>query len=601
MRCDGQAAGQLQRGEALKAWIRALDAIKIMDEQPGATLPALLEGLADIHRERPALLGEGQHFSYRQLAARVSRIGRWGIAQGFGAGDVVCLLMPNCPEYVAIWLGLSRLGCVVALINTNLVGDGLLHSIRTVRSSGLIIGGGLVGAVGGIADRLAPETRIWVYGEAPCGDWPRLEPQVAGCAEAPLSAAERALPAPRDQALLIYTSGTTGAPKAARVTHARVIEWSFWFAGMMAAQPTDRLYDCLPLYHSTGGIVAIGAMLVRGGSVLISARFSASRFWADVVDGDCTIFQYIGELCRYLVGSPPDPRERRHRLRLACGNGLQGDVWTAFVERCGVPRILEFYAATEGSVSLYNCEGKPGAIGRVPPMLAQRFPVRLIRCDAETGEPLRDAEGLCIACGPDEVGEAIGQVLDATRSPARQFDGYTDAGASARKLLGDVFAAGDRWFRTGDLMRRDAAGYYYFVDRIGDTFRWKGENVATTEVADVIRGAPGVRDAVVYGVTVPGHEGRAGMAAITADERFDLAGLRAHLAARLPGYAQPLFVRVCAALDLTGTFKLANGRMVREGYEEAADPVWFNDRETGRFIACDAALSRSISDGTRRL
>ena len=258
MRCDGQAAGQLQRGEALKAWIRALDAIKIMDEQPGATLPALLEGLADIHGERPALLGEGQHFSYRQLAARVSRIGRWGIAQGFGAGDVVCLLMPNCPEYVAIWLGLSRIGCVVALINTNLVGDGLLHSIRTVRSSGLIIGGGLVGAVGGIADRLAPETRIWVYGEAPCGDWPRLEPQVAGCAEAPLSGAERALPAPRDQALLIYTSGTTGAPKAARVTHARVIEWSFWFAGMMAAQPTDRLYDCLPLYHSTGGIVAIG-------------------------------------------------------------------------------------------------------------------------------------------------------------------------------------------------------------------------------------------------------------------------------------------------------------------------------------------------------
>ena len=601
MRDDGQAIGQPERGAALKAWIRALDAIKIMDDQPGTTLPALLDGLADIHADRPALLGEGQHLSYRQLAAQVNRIARWGIAQGFAAGDVVCLLMPNCPEYVAIWLGLTRVGCVVALINTNLVGDGLLHSIRTVGSTELIVAGTLLPKVAAISDRLASNSRIWVHGEAPLGHGPRFEPDIACRSDAPLSAAERALPAPQDQALLIYTSGTTGAPKAARVTHGRVMEWSFWFAGMMNAQPSDRLYDCLPLYHSTGGIVAIGAILVKGGSVLISARFSASRFWTDVVDGDCTIFQYIGELCRYLVGSPPHPRERQHRLRLACGNGLQADIWTGFVQRFGVPRVLEFYAATEGSVSLYNCEGKPGAVGRVPPILAQRFPVQLIRCDTETGEPLRDAEGLCIACGPDDVGEAIGQVLDATRSPARQFDGYTDADASARKLLRDVFGAGDRWFRTGDLMRRDTAGYYYFVDRIGDTFRWKGENVATTEVANVLRASPGVIDAVVYGITVPRHEGRAGMAAITTDEYFDLAGLRAHLAVQLPAYAQPLFLRVCTALDLTGTFKLAKGRLLKEGYADAADPVWFNDRETGRFIACDAALLRSITEGGRQL
>jgi fatty-acyl-CoA synthase len=604
MRYDGRsvaALGQLERGVALKAWIRALEAIKIMDDQPGTTLPALLDGLASAHGDRLALLGEGQHLNYRQLAAQVNRIGRWGIGQGFVAGDVVCLLMPNCPEYVAIWLGLTRIGCVVALINTNLVADALLHSIQTVGSTGLIVAGSLVPKVAAIADRLTPQIRIWVHGEAPQGDWPRLEPEIARCAEAPLSAAERALPAPQDQALLVYTSGTTGVPKAARVTHGRVIEWSFWFAGMMNAQPDDRLYDCLPLYHSTGGIVAIGAMLVRGGSVLISARFSVSRFWADVIDGDCTIFQYIGELCRYLVGSPPQPQERQHRLRLACGNGLQTDVWTEFVQRSGVPRVLEFYAATEGSVSLYNCEGKPGAIGRVPPILAQRFPVQLIRCDTETGEPLRDAGGLCIACGPNEVGEAIGQVLDAAGSPARQFDGYTDAGASARKLLRGAFAAGDRWFRTGDLMRRDTAGYYYFVDRVGDTFRWKGENVATTEVADVLRASAGVTDAVVYGVTVPGHEGRAGMAAITTGEQFDLAGLRAHLAAQLPSYAQPLFLRICAALDLTGTFKLAKGRLLQEGYADAGDPVWFNDRETGRFIACDADTLRSITEGAQRL
>ena len=604
------APAQQDRGAALKAWIRALDAIKIIDDQPATTLPGLLDGLAATHGDRPALLGEGQHLSYRELAAEVNRIARWGIAQDLAAGDVVCLLMPNCPHYVAIWLGLTRLGCVVALVNTNLVADALLHSIETVGSTSLIVAATLLPNVSAIAHRLAPRTNILVHGQAPpglvhgetpSGHWRRIDPEIARCAEALLSATERALPAPRDQALMIYTSGTTGAPKAARVTHSRVMEWSFWFAGMMNAQPADRLYDCLPLYHSTGGVVAIGAMLVRGGSVLISARFSASRFWDDVVDGGCTIFQYIGELCRYLVGSPPHPRERQHQLRLACGNGLQAAVWTEFVQRTGVPRILEFYAATEGSVSLYNCEGKPGAIGRVPPILAQRFPVQLIRCDAETGDPLRDAQGLCIACGPNQVGEAIGQVLHAARTPARQFDGYTDAAASARKLLCDVFAAGDRWFRTGDLMRRDTAGYYYFVDRIGDTFRWKGENVATTEVADVIRDYPGVTDAVVYGVTLPGHEGRAGMAAITADGQFDFAGLRAHLAARLPGYAQPLFVRVCPALDLTGTFKLAKGRLVQEGYADAVDPIWFNDRDTGRLIACDAPLRRSIADGMRRL
>ena len=595
------ASPQPARGAALKAWVRALDAIKIMEDAPGTTLTSLLDELGRTHGDRPALLGEGQHLSYRALAERSNRIARWAIAEGFAAGDVVCLLMHNCPDYVAIWLGLTRAGCVVALINTNLVAEALLHSIRVAASARLIVGQALLPAVTAIADRLPPDTRVWVHGEAAATDQPRFGPEIARHSAAPLTAAERSLPVPADCAFLIYTSGTTGAPKAARVTHARVMEWSFWFAGMMDVQPEDRLYDCLPLYHSTGGIVAIGAMLVRGGSVLIRERFSASRFWDDVVEGDCTIFQYIGELCRYLVASPAHARERQHRLRLACGNGLQRDVWTAFAQRFAVPQILEFYAATEGSVSLYNCEGMPGAIGRVPPFLAQRFPVRLVRCDAESGEVLRDADGLCIACGPDEAGEAVGLVLDRARAPARQFDGYTDAAASARKLLRNVVAQGDCWFRTGDLMRRDAAGYFYFVDRIGDTFRWKGENVATTEVATVLRACPGVSDAAVYGVMVPGHEGRAGMAAITTDAAFDIGGLWAYLSARLPNYAQPLFVRVCAALDLTGTFKLAKGRLAREGYADSADPVWFNDREAGRYIPCDAQLLQSIRDGGRRL
>ena len=574
----------ISAAEVRQAWIRALAETKRMETDPGLTLAALLDGLADTHGDKPVLLSEGEAFTYRQLAARVNRIARWAMAEGFEVGDAVALLMPNRPDYVAIWLGLTRAGCAVALINTNLVGDALLHSIDAAKARRVIVDPSL-------ADRLPDDRRI---------DWLRFNEAVARFDGAPIAASERAFPAQKDLALFIYTSGTTGLPKAARVTHGRIIEWSLWFAGMMDARESDRLYDCLPLYHSTGGVVAIGAMLVKGGSVLIRARFSATRFWDDVVDGGCTVFQYIGELCRYLAAAPAHPRERAHKLRLACGNGLQGAVWEKFAARFAVPRILEFYAATEGSVSLYNCEGKAGAIGRVPAFLAQRFPVALIRCDQETGKPLRDTAGRCVPCGADEAGEALGKVVADTQAPARQFDGYTDDKASARKLIRDVFAPGDCWFRTGDLMKKDAAGYFYFVDRLGDTFRWKGENVSTGEVAAMLRAFPGVADAAVYGVTLPGHEGRAGMAALTLENGLDLAALWAFLDGRLPAYAQPLFLRVGGALDLTGTFKLAKGRLMKEGYRGSGDPVWFNDRAAGGFVPCDAALIRALESGEKR-
>ena len=294
-----------------------------------------------------------------------------------------------------------------------------------------------------------------------------------------------------DRALYIYTSGTTGLPKAANVSHFRLMQWSHWFAGMMDTRPNDRMYNCLPMYHSIGGVVAIGAPLVNGGSVVIRERFSASHFWDDVVEWNCTLFQYIGELCRYLVNSPPHPREAEHRLRLCCGNGLRPDVWEEFKRRFRIPQILEFYAATEGNFSLYNCEGKPGAIGRIPSFLAHRFPMALVKFDIETGEPIRNEEGFCIRCSANEVGEAIGKILDGGSSPGSRFEGYTDKEASDRKILRNVFMNGDAWFRTGDLMRRDENGYFYFVDRVGDTFRWKGENVSTTEVADDDLRVPG--------------------------------------------------------------------------------------------------------------
>jgi fatty-acyl-CoA synthase len=427
--------------------------------------------------------------------------------------------------------------------------------------------------------------RVWVHGEAAVdGPFERLTlPDLSPWPEPGFR------PAPKDVALLIYTSGTTGMPKAAKITHARLLEWSFWFAGMMGVAPSDRLYNCLPMYHSIGGVVAIGAMLTKGGSVVIREKFSAGRFWEDVCRTDSTIFQYVGELCRYLVQNEPSPYEHQHRLRLCCGNGMGGNVWREFERRFQVPRILEFYAATEGNVSLYNCEAKPGAIGRVPPFLNHRFPIALIKCDLATGEPLRDQNGFCQACGPDEPGEAIGKILHTGES---QFDGYTDPAASDAKILRGVFVAGDAWFRTGDLMRKDRAGYYYFVDRLGDTFRWKGENVSTTEVAETLRSCPGVREAVVFGVEIPGHEGRAGMAAITTDSSFSLLALQAHLIKTLPRYARPLFLRACESLAVTGTFKLQKAALRREGFADPAitDALWFYDAGVGSFIPCDAGV-----------
>jgi fatty-acyl-CoA synthase len=509
--------------------------------------------------------------------------------------------MHNCPDYVAIWLGFTRVGCSVALINTNMMADELLHCIQSVGANHLIVGEGLVPAVENIADRLSNGFQLLTHSDTSGVSWPCLQTAAARFSGVALGAAERPLPKPSERALLIYTSGTTGLPKAVNITHARVAEWSFWFAGMMNVGMTDRLYNCLPMYHSIGGIVAIGSMLVRGGSVVVRERFSATAFWSDVANTGCTIFQYIGELCRYLTLSPPHPLEQHHRLRLACGNGLPADIWEEFQKRFGVARILEFYAATEGVLSLYNCEGKPGAIGRIPPFLARHYLVALIRIDSDTADPARDPAGHCIACEVDEVGEAVRKITDVTASPTNRFDGYTDANASQRKVITGAFSDADRWFRTGDLMRKDASGFFYFVDRIGDTFRWRGENVSTTSVATALRSCPGIIDAVVYGVAVPHNEGRAGMAAIIIDNDFDLVNLLAHLTARLPAYASPLFLRLCKRFEVTGTYKSIKGRLQQEGYANSTDPVWLHNRVAGQFELCDASVLRSIVDGSRRL
>jgi fatty-acyl-CoA synthase len=356
------------------------------------------------------------------------------------------------------------------------------------------------------------------------------------------------------------------------------------------------------MYHTVGGLVATGPLLVVGGSTVIREKFSAREFWDDITRYDCTLFQYIGELCRYLVNSPPHPKETSHRLRLACGNGLRPDIWDAFKARFRIPLILEFYAATEGNVLLFNFEGKSGAIGRLPWYLAWRFPVALVKFDVETEQPLRDIEGHCIACDPDEIGEAIGKIVVDPSRPSGRFEGYANKNDDEKKILRDVFERGDAWFRTGDLMRQDKDGYFYFIDRIGDTFRWNGENVSTTEVAEAINHFPGIADTTVYGVHVPGHDGRAGMAAIVCRE-CDLAALHRHIAHTLPPYARPVFLRLRKSIEVTSTFKQKKIDLVREGFDPSnvAEPIFFNDPRARAFVPLDKALHETICSGKLRL
>ena len=411
--------------------------------------------------------------------------------------------------------------------------------------------------------------KIWSHGES--AEFPRIDREIESIADHRLTAAERPVLTIEDRALYIYTSGTTGLPKAANINHYRVMLASHAFAGVMDTKPTDRMYDCLPMYHTAGGLVATGATLLNGGSVVLREKFSAREFWDDVVRYECTMFQYIGELCRYLAHAPPNPNETKHRIRLCCGNGLRPDLWDDFKARFRIPLVLEFYGATEGNVNIFNFEGKPGAVGRVPWFVAHRFPIAVVRYDVEKQQPERTADGFCVRCDPNEPGEVIGKIINDASKPGNRFEGYAASGQNEHKILRDVFKKGDSWFRTGDLMRKDERGYFYFVDRVGDTFRWKGENVSTSEVSEAINSFPGIVDANVYGVTIAGREGRAGMAAIVYQGGCDLKALHAHLRTHLPDYARPLFLRIQEEIDVTGTFKQKKVDLVKDGFRPLED------------------------------
>jgi fatty-acyl-CoA synthase len=594
-RATGSGAPQ-RRASAAKAWLKAIELTSRIEAEPQRLFADVVEEWAKRQPGRSALLSDRQSFTYGELSARISQYARWARGLGVRIGCTVCLLMPNRPDYVACWLGISSVGGAVALINTRLVGQSLAHCIDVARADHIVLAADCVDAFETARPHLDRVPKIWRLGPGSAGA--DLDAALAATDPRPLSSAERGDVTIDGRALLIYTSGTTGLPKAVNVSHRRILSWGGWFAGLADASVHDRLYDCLPLYHSVGGVVAPCSMLRAGGSVVIAEKFSAEDFWDDIMYFDCTVFQYIGELCRYLLNAPASGLEVVHGLRLAVGNGLRGDIWEAFAKRFAIPQILEFYAATEGNFSLFNVEGRPGAIGRIPPLLAHRFPASIVKVDADSGSPVRGDDGLCIASDSGEVGEAVGRIGTADRAGG-VFEGYTDPAETEKKILRDVFAVGDAFFRTGDLMLRDEQGYFHFVDRIGETFRWKGENVATSEVNDAIRDCPGVLDAATYGVAVPGADGRAGMAALVVDHGFDFGIFAEHLSRRLPVYALPVFVRFCRALNTTDTFKQQKQRLIRDGFDPSVvgDPLFLRDPAAGDYRPIDRAVYARVVEG----
>jgi fatty-acyl-CoA synthase len=546
--------------------------------------------------DRIALKFEHETVTYGAYDAEVNRLA-WVLRRsGVGAGMPVAILAPNSPLFVAALGAVAKLGAIGALINTHVTGEGLTHVLRAS------------GASTGLCDASALPALAEVVGTHPVRFFADARTSVPngirslGDASVPNPAPEPDIPDVRggDVFLYIYTSGTTGYPKPAIVRHLRFTMGGISLSQLLGIEAGETIYAPLPLYHGESLFVGFAPAFRAGGAFASRRSFSASAFLDDVRRHEAVAFVYVGELCRYLLRQPPSPNDCNHRLRVAAGAGLRPDIWTAFKERFGIDRIIEMYGATEGNVALQNVDNRPGSVGKPHPMLEDQ--VALARVDLATGTLVRGADGRCLPCDADEPGELLGKV---GLSGAMEYDGYTDREATERKLTRGVFAPDDAWFRSGDLLRRDAEGYYYFVDRMGDTFRWKGENVATMEVADRLSSAPGVTEANVFGVSVPGEDGRAGMAALVLRDgaRFDGAAFFAHAEKHLPRYAMPAFVRLMSAMDVTGTLKQRKHALTADGWDptRTTDALFVRDDATRSYLPLTTERVESIRRGGLRL
>lgn len=552
------------------------------------TLADRLEDQAQQFAERTFLIYGDQAYTYAQVDAQAHRMAHVFYARGLRPGDVCAIAMENRPQFFFSWFGLVKLGAVVAFINTQVSGKPLAHALITTAAKALLVGEECLSNV--LGSEGLPDVPLWLIEDAqnpyeslmPSRVDVGLAAQMASAPATPFPKTVRAGITAESTTLLIFTSGTTGLPKAARYSHMRWLSSGDVMEVTMGVTPDDVFYCCLPLYHGAAATSVTSTALRCGASIVVRRKFSVREFWQDVRRHQITVFQYIGEICRYLLNQPAQDGEHEHSLRVMLGAGLTPDSWQRWLERFGPIQVFEGWGATEANANLINVDNYVGSCGRVPDW--NRTNLRLVRYDVESDSHPRDEQGFYQLCKPGEVGEAMGFIVNHPLMGGGRFEGYTSEAASESKIRRNVFQEGDAYWSSGDLLRYDDDGYFYFVDRIGDTYRWKSENVSTLEVADTLSDLPGLELINVYGVQVPDHEGRAGMAAILMQpgQVFDPQAFYELTEARLPRYAAPMFVRVSAAADLTSTFKLRKVDLQRQGYapDLFADPLFVRDEST---------------------
>ncbi|XP_044302445.1 long-chain fatty acid transport protein 6 isoform X1 [Varanus komodoensis] len=558
--------------------------------------------LAEKQPDKPFLIYDGEVHTYRAVDRRSNRVAQLFLKEGtLERGDTVALLMSNEPDFIHVWFGLAKLGCVVSFLNFNIRARSLLHCISSCAPKMLVVGADLLESLEEILPSLQEDISVWVMTRE-CS-----LPHVDTILDKLEVASDDAVPANlrvtnnlMDPHLYIFTSGTTGLPKPAVISQMQALRGA---AGLWAfgANSDDIIYTTLPLYHSAAALLGIGGCIKLGATCVLRKKFSASQFWDDCKKYNVTVVQYIGELCRYLCKQPVKEGERNHKVRLAVGNGVRPDVWREFLHRFGNIKICELYGATEGNICFMNHTGKIGSVGRTNFFYKLIFPFDLIKYDFQNEEPLRNKSGWCERVKKGEPGLLISKVT--SKNP---FFGYAgNKKDTEKKLLCGVFKKEDCYFNTGDVMVQNQDNYLYFWDRTGDTFRWKGENVATTEVSDVIGMLDFIQEVNVYGVFVQGYDGKAGMASIMLKPKrsLDLEKLYDCVVTYLPSYACPLFLRLQEKMEVTGTFKQLKIKLVREGFNPStiSDPLYFLDSSNKSYILLTKEVHDKILRGQFKL
>jgi len=541
--------------------------------------------------------------TYKECRQLSSQIARYFLEQGYKKGDVVGLVMENRLEYSCYWLGLSYIGVIPALVNSNLRQQSLLHTLNVAKCKSVIFSAELAPAVLELRDKisvplLCADTELpGVKEEMKTKEITFLPPILATMSSEQLTEKYAGY---NDPIFYIYTSGTTGLPKAAIIKHSRYLFASYCLFCMGLTYEDDIMYSVLPMYHSAAH-VCLGVTITEGNTAVTRKKFSATKFWEDCVKNNVTCAQYIGEIARYLYATPVSSFEKKHCIRMMFGNGLRPQIWQQFVTRFNIGQINEFYGSTEGNCSCGNFSNKVGAVGFVSVLFPFLLPLSIIKINKDTGEPMRNSSGLALVCDTGEPGELMGRIDRG--HPVRDYHGYADNNSSDKKIMKNVWRMGDMFFRSGDVFVMDEFGWLYFKDRAGDTFRWKGENVSTMEVEAMISQVIGLRDCVVYGVEIPGTEGRAGMAAIPDPEkRVDLASLYAGMVDKLPSYARPIFLRFVQEIDVTGTFKMKKRDLQEDGFnpDMMGQEVYIVDNTMKTYVLVTQETYNNIVNGNMR-